>query len=571
MAEIGKLTAKIGLDTEALKSSTGKAAKSIKKFATAVKVALAPILKTIALIQTAISILGAVVGGVMISMANKIDKFAKSARALGTTVEELTRLEHVASLSGVTVEELSASLRLLSKNMGDMASGAAGPAVKALEALGIQIKNNDGTLRSTNDVMGEVATSFSKLRDGTSKTALAMAIFGESGAKLIPLLNSGADGIQRMKDEADELGLTIDKKTAKATEDFNDNLTRMNAVFTGVANQIFKNVLPALVKVSESWAKSSKESKILKFAIESLTLSFKTLITGVVLVNSIFTILGQAISAVAAAVLHAVEGDFSKAFASLKEGVKDVHKTMTDNATLIKDVWTATAEDVATGTDTIATKTAAPLMKLTTNLQVAQAKTAETTARLNALLAEGKAIYTATRSPMEAIIDKQKRLNILLEAGAISADTFGRAMKMASAISVNNINALAGQVSTAMSAIFKDSKAAAIASALINTYQGISQAIATYPPPISTAMAGIQAAMGFAQVNAIRNTSDKSSAPSSAATPSTAAATAAPGPNAGQTLTVDGLSADQFISGATASNLAETLLDYQRDGGRVVL
>jgi hypothetical protein len=77
-------------------------------------------------------------------------------------------------------------------------------------------------------------------------------------------------------------------------------------------------------------------------------------------------------------------------------------------------------------------------------------------------------------------------------------------MAQASAISAKNMDSLASTISSNLSAIFGESKAVAIATALINTYQGITRAIAQYPPPISTAMAAIQAAAGFAQVANIR-------------------------------------------------------------------
>lgn len=52
--------------------------------------------------------------------------------------------------------------------------------------------------------------------------------------------------------------------------------------------------------------------------------------------------------------------------------------------------------------------------------------------------------------------------------------------------------------------LFKLNKAAGIANAVINTYQGVTEALAAYPPPISFIMAASQLAAGMAQVNAIK-------------------------------------------------------------------
>lgn len=55
--------------------------------------------------------------------------------------------------------------------------------------------------------------------------------------------------------------------------------------------------------------------------------------------------------------------------------------------------------------------------------------------------------------------------------------------------------------------MFEIGKAAAIGSAIINTYEGITKTMASYPFPISAAMAAAQAALGFAQVSQISSQS----------------------------------------------------------------
>jgi hypothetical protein len=123
---------------------------------------------------------------------------------------------------------------------------------------------------------------------------------------------------------------------------------------------------------------------------------------------------------------------------------------------------------------------------------------------------------------------------------------------------------------TALTTIFGKSKVAAIAAAVINTAQGITRNLAQYPQPIAGIMAAITAASGAAQIAAIKSTNmggGGGSAPSASAGGSAEAAATPPG----GVLTVEGLSVDRLLSGASAKGLAEMLLQYQRDGGQVVL
>lgn len=124
--------------------------------------------------------------------------------------------------------------------------------------------------------------------------------------------------------------------------------------------------------------------------------------------------------------------------------------------------------------------------------------------------------------------------------------------------------------------LFNINKAAGIATALINAYEGISLTLSKYPYPINLAMAAAHAVSAFAQVNAIRSQSFGSggaAAPSLAgstpATPVTPVGTGAPGGLGGTLLTIEGLDPGSLFSGRAVRELAERLEEHLRDGGRV--
>jgi hypothetical protein len=92
------------------------------------------------------------------------------------------------------------------------------------------------------------------MEDGATKTALAIQIFGKSGAEMIPLLNGGADGMKRLAEESDRTGNTISTKTAAAAEKFNDTLTRIGEIMQGVVNKVMEAALPALQSLADTLA-----------------------------------------------------------------------------------------------------------------------------------------------------------------------------------------------------------------------------------------------------------------------------------------------------------------------------
>lgn len=179
------------------------------------------------------------------------DNMSKAAQKVGVATEALSRLNYAAGYSDVSLEQLTGGLQRLTKNLADVASGKGATAAVALQALGISATDSTGKLRAADEVFAEIADRFSRLEDGSTKTALAIQLFGRTGADLIPLLNSGRDGLQAMADESDRLGVTVSTKTGRAAEQFNDTLTKVGRIIDGVAMKVAEAALPALQDLAD--------------------------------------------------------------------------------------------------------------------------------------------------------------------------------------------------------------------------------------------------------------------------------------------------------------------------------
>lgn len=244
-ATIGALRVDLGLNSAQFTAGLKGAQTSLSKFGNSIArgMALVGAAATVAAGALAIAVKGAI---------DHADELGKAAQKAGVTVEALSRLEYAAKLSDVSLESLTGGLQKLSKSMVDIASGK-GPAM-AFKALGIEVKNADGSLRDSRVVLADIADRFSRMEDGATKSALAIQIFGKSGADLIPLLNEGASGLARMADESDRVGATISTSTAKAAEKFNDTLTTIQQTLQGVVNKVMVAALPALQGLADAFA-----------------------------------------------------------------------------------------------------------------------------------------------------------------------------------------------------------------------------------------------------------------------------------------------------------------------------
>jgi len=203
----------------------------------------------IAALAAAAAAIGAVFAKIVNATANVGDQLAKMSTRTGVAVETLSAMTLAAELSGTTVENFGESMRMLNKNLFDASQGT-GLAKDAFKILKIEIDNADGSLPGPEEVFLHSAEALSKIENTTTKAALAGKIFGERyGPQLIPLLNQGREGIEKMQEEARRMGLIFDKETSKAAEDFNDEMTRLRRTMQGIIFRVGRELLPIFTRL----------------------------------------------------------------------------------------------------------------------------------------------------------------------------------------------------------------------------------------------------------------------------------------------------------------------------------
>lgn len=342
MVDLAKLVVKLEAQTAQYMSAMEKAEKRLEKFDKQATVSVGNIAKGVAAAALAAAAGLAAMGKSAIDNADQLDKVSQSS---GISVESLSQLQYAAEISNLSFEELSKATAKFSKTAADAARGS-DKAADAFEALGIKVTNSDGSLRGTEELLLDVADRFSKMEDGAAKAALAQDLFSKSGARLIPFLNEGRAGIEKLKQEADAFGLTVSGKSAKAADAFNDNLDRLKAASKGVVNQFIEGVLPMLLALTERFVKSAKSGGALELAVKSLSAVFKTFVSAGVIVTSVFEQLGRIVYGVGAAILRVAQGDFSLAVDEITDAFGDARNNVAEDMETIAKVWSDTVPEI---------------------------------------------------------------------------------------------------------------------------------------------------------------------------------------------------------------------------------
>lgn len=167
----------------------------------------------------------------------------------GIAAEELSALTYAAKLSEVQVDQLGIGLQRLARNMESAAKTGKGPAADAFADLGIKASTAGGQLRPMRDILLDLADRFQSMPDGPRKAALAMDLFGRSGANLIPMLNRGKQGIEDLEAEARRLGVTMSGENITAALEYEEAMKKLRAVWDGFLRTIVVDALPVLEKL----------------------------------------------------------------------------------------------------------------------------------------------------------------------------------------------------------------------------------------------------------------------------------------------------------------------------------
>jgi hypothetical protein len=167
------------------------------------------------------------------------DSMNDMSQRTGVSVESLARFRKAAATSGTDIDAVAKSLVKLSKGLYETAQTGKGPASEALQTLGISATDAAGKLKTADQVTLEIANKFKTMPDGIEKTALAMQLFGKSGADMIPMLNEGGKAIE-------SLSVKMTAAFAKKADEYNDKLAMLGGKVGGLAAGLTVALLPAL-------------------------------------------------------------------------------------------------------------------------------------------------------------------------------------------------------------------------------------------------------------------------------------------------------------------------------------
>lgn len=262
----------------------------------------------------------AAVGGSILAVGKSTADYAGDmydmARSTGMGVESFQKIAYAAKMSGIEVEKVSTSFVKFDRMVAEAAGGNK-TYMQTFEDLGIKIKDSAGNLRQPNEIFEDVADIFHNNEDGIGKTALAVELFGKSGAALIPMLNDGKDGLKAFYAEAERLGLVLSDEAIAKGDAFSDQLEHIGLQIKGIKLQLGAALIPALSAATEKISKVI--DKITRWVQENPELA-ATIGNIAMTTGKWIAILGTA--AIAIGSVTFIVGQFGKVFRIVSDSIK---------------------------------------------------------------------------------------------------------------------------------------------------------------------------------------------------------------------------------------------------------
>ncbi len=317
MTDLAKLVVRLEAQTGQYAAQLEKAQSQLSRFERAGTSALNKIGGLVAGAAAAVGFVS--LGKAAIDAADRMNDLSKQT---GISVEQLSRLDYAAQQSGASGEVLIGAFRKLTKAAVESRDGT-GEAAEAFKALGISVVDANGNLKDGQALLLETAQAFSEQEDGAAKSAAAMRLFGKSGAELIPFLNEGADGIQKLMDKADQLGATMSGEAARAADEFNDSLNSAKAATLGLVRDAITPLLPVLTETIEAFLGGADGARDLSGATSFLQTGLKLLTDVGMSVVYTFNNIGKSLGNIAAAAAAVATGRFREAADIWRMGTED--------------------------------------------------------------------------------------------------------------------------------------------------------------------------------------------------------------------------------------------------------
>lgn len=182
--------------------------------------------------------------------ANAIDQTRQLAQSLGVSYGELRQLQVAADLSGASSEQLAKAFTRAQVTISNAARGSK-DAEAALARLGLSV---DGLATQTStQQFAAIASAINGIQNPAERAAAAVAIFGRSGAELLPTFRELPENLNTANQFLTQFSGGLNGVNPDAIDAIGDSFSLAGQALQELAGRVLTQLAPALVQGAESF------------------------------------------------------------------------------------------------------------------------------------------------------------------------------------------------------------------------------------------------------------------------------------------------------------------------------
>lgn len=258
MTDLARLVVKLTAQTAEYEKKLDSANRKLSRFEKDTRGSLAKINGAFSKFGTALGAIGvgfsvgAIVTGLGSAAAKAIeygDSIAKASAKTGVGAQAFSELAFAAKQNDIEFSALETAFKKLQVSISQAGSGSKA-AQASFNALGIEF-NSLRELRPEQQ-FELIAEQISRLQDPADRTRAAVELFGRAGADLLPLFEQGAEGVRKVREEAQRLGASLTEDQVQRLADADDAIKRLAGSWDALAVTLTANVAPAFATVLDA-------------------------------------------------------------------------------------------------------------------------------------------------------------------------------------------------------------------------------------------------------------------------------------------------------------------------------
>ena len=175
------------------------------------------------------------------------DELDTATRRLGMGVEALQEYRAALQVAGDASANFDDGARTLLERMGEMARGT-GEGVKIFKTLGVDIVNARGEMKSLEVILPELSDALARVGSEAERADIANKLFGGQGLNFVALLAQGSDALERQRNEMRELGIVMDAQVVKRYAEASDKAQILSKAIDVQLKSAFVDLAPVIAQ-----------------------------------------------------------------------------------------------------------------------------------------------------------------------------------------------------------------------------------------------------------------------------------------------------------------------------------